>query len=111
MSEIINSGIQPLGNLTVTDHLSSDPEVKKKWTQHWVNNGFNAFEKILSKTAGDFVFGNSLTMADIFLIPQCYAALRNEVDLAEFPMIARINANVLKTESAQASHPDRFKPA
>jgi maleylacetoacetate isomerase len=111
LCEWINAGIQPLGNLTVTDHLSNDPEEKKAWTQHWVRRGFTAYEKLIAKTSGDFCFGNQLTMADIFLVPQCYAALRNEVDLNGFPTIARINANILQTEGAQATHPDRFKPA
>jgi maleylacetoacetate isomerase len=111
LCELVNAGIQPLGNLTVTEHLSNDAEERKRWTQHWVKNGFQAYEKIVTKTAGEFAFGNTLTMADIFLVPQCYAAQRNEVDLSRFPLIQKINANILKTEAAQASHPDRFKPA
>jgi maleylacetoacetate isomerase len=111
LCELINAGIQPLGNLTVTDHLSADLEERKKWTQFWVTRGFRAYEKLISKTAAEFAVGKSLTMADIFLIPMCYAALRNEINLAEFPTIARVNAHVLKTESAIASHPDQFKPA
>jgi maleylacetoacetate isomerase len=111
LCELVNAGIQPLGNLTVVEHLSNDAEERKRWTQHWVKNGFQAYEKIVAKTAGEFAFGNTLTMADIFLVPQCYAALRNDVDLSEFPLIQKINANILRTEAAQASHPDKFKPA
>ena len=31
-------------------------------------------------------------------------------DLQEFPSVARVNESALKTPSAIASHPDRFKP-
>jgi maleylacetoacetate isomerase len=108
--QLVNSGIQPLGNLTTVEKLSEDPEQRKAWTQHWVRRGFHAFEKIVEKTAGTYAFGDSLTLADIFLVPQCYAALRNDVSLDEFPIISRLNMKALSTESGKASHPDCFKP-
>jgi maleylacetoacetate isomerase len=109
--ELVNSGIQPIGNLTVLEHLSSENEVRKAWSQHWIRRGFDAYEKLVQKTAGEFAFGNSLTLADIYLVPQCYNALRNDISLDDYPTIARVHARALQTESGQASHPDRFKPA
>jgi len=110
LCELINAGTQPIVNLTVNEKLTDDPEERKRWNAFWIRRGFNAFEKLVQETAGDFSFGNSLTLADIYLAPQCYAAIRNDVTLEEFPAIARIYARALKTESGAASHPDRFKP-
>jgi maleylacetoacetate isomerase len=110
LCELINAGTQPLVNLTVNEKLSDDPEERKRWNVFWIRRGFHAYEKLVQDCAGEFAFGNSLTLADIYLIPQVYAGLRNGMDMAEFPTISRINTNALKTPSGIASHPDRFKP-
>lgn len=110
LCEIVNSGIQPLQNLTVTDYLSPDAEKKKSWTQHWIRRGLNAFETLVQMHAGTYCIGDDLSAPDLFLIPQCYAAQRNDVSLAEFPTIARIQEAANRLPSAIAAHPDRFKP-
>lgn len=110
LCELINAGTQPLVNLTVNEKISEDHEERKKWNSYWIRRGFHAFEKSVQDSARDFSCGSSLSLPDIYLVPQCYAALRNGVDLSEFPAIARINENALKTPSGLASHPDRFKP-
>jgi maleylpyruvate isomerase len=110
LAEIVNAGIQPLQNLTVTDYLSADKEVTKKWTQHWIRRGLTAFETLVKSRAGQLSVGDELSVADLFLIPQCYAADRNHVSLDDFPTIRRIHENATRLPSAQAAHPDRFKP-
>lgn len=110
LAEIVNSGIQPLQNLNVVEYLSPDPAVRKSWTQHWIRHGLRAFEALVQKHAGRFCIGDEITLPDLYLIPQCYAALRNEVSLTEFPTIARINEAALQLPSAKAAHPDSFKP-
>lgn len=110
LAEIINAGIQPLQNLTVTEHLSPDSNVRKTWTQHWIRRGLRAYEELARTQAGTLSIGDELSYPDLFLIPQCYAAMRNEVSLDEFPVIARIHENAILLPSAQAAHPDQFKP-
>ena len=115
LCEIINAGTQPLGNLSVTEYLSDeycngDKETRKTWSQHWIRKGLSAYETLVQETAGRFSFGDDLTLADIYLIPQCYAAIRNDMALSEFPTIERIHRVALELPSCQASHPDRFKP-
>lgn len=109
--QIVNSGIQPIQNLCVMQFHSEEKEKQKAWAQHWIRRGLQAYEAIVKETAGKFSVGNEITMADLFLIPQCYNAERNEVSLKEFPTIAKINANGLATEACKVAHPDRFKPA
>jgi maleylacetoacetate isomerase len=109
--EIVNSGTQPLQNLGVTEMVSEDGEKKKAWNQHWIRKGLDAYEILVKETAGKFAIGDEPTMADLFLIPQCYNASRNEIDLTEFPTIERINRAGLALESCQAAHPERYKPA
>jgi maleylacetoacetate isomerase len=110
--EIVNSGIQPLQNPPVFGAVSRDDEERKQWCQRWIRQGMKAYAEWIQGSSGKFSVGNEITMADLYLIPQCYAALRFEIDLEkEFPTLAKIYAHALETESCKASHPDRFKPA
>lgn len=111
LAELVNSGIQPLQNPPVMGAVSKDDEERKKWCQKWIRTGFAAYSEWIRGSSGLFSVGDQITLADLFLIPQCYSALRFEVDLEkEFPSLARIYSNALATESCQASHPDRYQP-
>ncbi|MFZ9595236.1 MAG: maleylacetoacetate isomerase [Bdellovibrionia bacterium] len=111
LCEIINSGTQPLQNPNVSAFHSPVAELQKKWNQTWIQKGLNAFEVWVKKTSGQYSVGDSITAADLFLIPQCYNALRNEISLELFPTIHRIYGAALKTEACQRSHPDQFQPS
>ena len=115
LAETINAGIQPIQNLVVLDKISEDPKPRMEWAQFFIGRGFEAYEKIClmrkdELAPGEFSVGNHLTMADLCLIPQCYNAIRNEIDLARFPLIKKIYENASKLPSCDASHPDRWKP-
>ncbi len=110
LAELINAGIHPIQNLPVLDYLSDDPAVRKRWAQHWITQGLKTFEKTCLLDAKKFSFGNSLTVADLCLVPQCYNARRFDVDLSQFPRILEIEQNCLALECFQKSHPDQFKP-
>ncbi len=110
LMEIVNSGIQPLQNLGVLDQVSADPERRKLWSQHFIEIGLAAFEKKVSETAGRFCMGSKITAADLFLIPQCYNALRNDVNLSRFPRIQGIYQEATATEACKASAPERYQP-
>lgn len=111
LCQIINAGTQPLQNLSVQRKHSSDPSQQKQWTQHWISVGLNAYEEVCRKTAGRYSFGDRLTAADLFLIPQCYNASRFDVPISQYPNIRRVHENALELESYHDSAPDRFAPA
>jgi maleylacetoacetate isomerase len=122
--ETIQADTHPLQNLPVQDYLlqsitsltttlftaEQTTQLKKDWSRHWIQRGLFAYEKLCAPLSGDFSIGNELTLADLFLIPQCYNALRYEIDLNHTPRIAAIYARALKLETCQASHPDRTQP-
>lgn len=68
MVECINSGIQPLQNLNVLQYVGD--EKKAEWGRHWITKGFVALEKLLERYAGKYSVGDSITMADLCLVPQ-----------------------------------------
>jgi maleylacetoacetate isomerase len=110
LCEVINADTQPIQNLTVMDYYSDDPEKRKKWNQHFITRGLNAYETLVSSTAGRFSFGDSVTAADLFLIPQVYNALRFELDISQFPRVEQIYHRAIELAEVVASHPDRYKP-
>lgn len=110
LAEIINAGTQPLQNPNVALYHSSQKDEQKKWNAHWIRKGLHAYETLVQETAQTFSVGNTLTLSDLFLIPQCYNALRHDVHLSEFPRIERIYKAAMATPSCQASAPEKFNP-
>ncbi len=110
LAETVNAGTQPLQNLGTQALHSEDPALRKSWAQYWIRTGLEAYERIACSTAGRFSVGDELSLADLCLIPQCYNARRFDIDPADYPTIARIEAEALRTPSCQASDPVRFQP-
>lgn len=111
LSEIINSGTQPLQNPNVVQRHSTDPKEQKLWIQEWIKKGLHAYESLITSSAREFSMGTSPTLPDLFLIPQCYNAVRFEIDLkTELPLLHRIYHHALSTPECLASAPERFTP-
>lgn len=105
--EMINSSIQPLQNLQVLKTVEQKLKGNKlEWAYFWIKQGLLNLEEFLKNRAGKFSFGDSLTMADLFLVPQIYNAERFKVSLKDFPVLSHVNKECLKLESFQKAHPD-----
>ena len=80
--EIINSGIQPIQNLSVLQRLKAMTgreiagDLAPDWGGHFIRRGFQGLEPILSESAGLFCVGDEVTMADLCLVPQVFNAYR-----------------------------------
>lgn len=105
--ELINSGIQPLQNLSVgqyvKDTLHGDD---KAWGRHWIGRGLQALEALAVNRAGQQLVGDSVTLADVLLVPQLYAARRLDVALATLPTLLRVEATCMAHPAFSSSHPD-----
>lgn len=110
LCQMINAGTQPIQNLKVLKKISDDQNERQKWAVHWIEKGFTAYEKKIRASSGLYSFGNTITMADLFLVPQCYNADRFGLDWAPFPLIKKINERCLQTEACQKAAPDQYKP-
>ncbi|MCZ0933400.1 MAG: maleylacetoacetate isomerase [Oligoflexia bacterium] len=105
--EMINSGIQPLQNLSVLKYIESKIQSDKlKWSQYWIEKGLTACEAFLKNKSGAFCFSNQVTLADLFLIPQLYNANRFQVNIRQFPTLEQINKNCLLEEYFQKALPE-----
>ena len=99
--EIVNAGTQPLQNIFVAKK-TSDP---KAWTKHWNEYGLKILERELKKTSGKYSFGDTITMADVFLIPQIYNGYRFGVEMNEFTTLLKIYNNVKVIEEFVKANP------
>ncbi|XQW86082.1 maleylacetoacetate isomerase [Thalassotalea piscium] len=86
--------IHPINNLRVQQYLVNELGItetqKIAWNHHWMTLGFTAIEKKLAQMSGKYCFGDTLTLADICLVPQVYNAKRFNLDLSAFPLICAI---------------------
>jgi maleylacetoacetate isomerase len=93
--DMIACDIHPICNLRILSYLTNTLKVhsdqKLAWYQHWIVIGFESLESMLEKTK--FCFGEQITLADVYLIPQVYNALRFEVNMAVFPQIMNVYQN------------------
>jgi maleylacetoacetate isomerase len=110
--EVINAGTQPLQNLSVLDHYSHEPEARKEWSKHFIARGLASFERLMAihekeGIEGKYAHGDSITAADVFLVPQMYNAQRFGVDLAPYPRAVAAAEAALATDAAQLALPER----
>lgn len=115
IAQAICCDIHPLNNLKVLKYLTGTLEIseaqKNDWYHHWIHESFQALEKQLSETAGKFCVANTISIADICLIPQVYNANRFEVNLSEYPIIRRLNEAVLAQDWVKTAIPESQEDA
>lgn len=105
--EMINSGIQPLQNLSVLKYIENETQSEKKeWAKYWIEQGLKSCEAFLKSRAKLFCFGDKLSLADLFLVPQIYNAKRFKVNMELFPVLERINQYCLKNPAFQKALPE-----
>lgn len=112
MAYAVAMDIHPICNLHVVRHaVALGGTTTEGWMQHFITSGFMGLERLLAQNqAGPFAFGETVTLADICLVPQVYNARRWGVDMAAFPHIGSIDASLTALPAFAAAHPDRVKP-
>jgi maleylacetoacetate isomerase len=101
--------IHPLNNLRVLKYLTKlgiEQGQRDEWYRHWVSEGLAALEALAAPRAGNFLFDNTPTMADVCLIPQLYNARRFDVPLDVYPTLLRADENANKLDAFAKAHPD-----
>lgn len=101
--------IHPLNNLRVLKYLQGDLNIedgaKKQWYAHWISAGFAALEEQVA--AKPYCFGATITMADVYLIPQIYNAMRFDVDMTPFPKLAGIFETCNRLDAFHLAAPEQ----
>jgi maleylacetoacetate isomerase len=108
---MIACDIHPLNNLRVTNYIRNhfDADPMSDWYSYWIREGFKAAEVLAGD--GPFVFGDEVTMAETFLVPQMYNARRFNVSLDDFPNLVTIVDNCNELSAFQDAAPENQSDA
>jgi len=106
LGEMVNSGTQPLQNMSVLDHVQAGGMDRSEWARHFIARGLAALEAAAQETAGTFLVGDAVSLADVYLVPQLYNARRWNVDLSPIPTLVRIESACAALPAFAAAHPD-----
>jgi maleylpyruvate isomerase len=106
LAEVVNSGIQPQQNLATLQMVESLGGDKRAHGQAVIARGLASMER-LATTAGTFLVGDEVSLADLCLVPQLYNAERFGLALNAFPTLVRAAAACAERPAFIAAHPDR----
>jgi len=107
MAALIACDIHPLNNLAVLaylrEHFAADEAAIGTWYRRWIATGFEALEQMVG---APFAAGKSVTLADVYLVPQVANARRQNLDLTPFPRIVAIEHACLAQQPFADARPE-----
>ncbi len=110
MAEIVACDIHPVNNLRVLNYLrrefGADDDAVNRWYCHWIIEGLGPLEILATRHGRGFCWGDSITLADLCLVPQLYNARRFGVDLAPYPTLTAIDARCRALPEFVAAAPE-----
>lgn len=111
LAAIVGCDIHPINNRRILEYLRNqlhcDEAAINAWCATWISAGFDAMEALLAAdtTRGDYCFGQTPSIADVYLIPQVESARRFKVDMAQWPLISAIDAACHKLDAFRLAVP------
>jgi maleylacetoacetate isomerase len=107
-AELIACDIHPLNNTGPLRYLKNAMGQQQSaidtWYHHWILEGFEALEALIEPAP--YTYGNTVTVADLCLVPQVYNARRLKVPLEKFPKILGVEAACLKLPAFDRARPE-----
>ncbi len=101
---------QPFMNLRMQTYLKEEFDFSeaamKAWLDRWSGGAMESVEALVSRYKGDFCVGDRATIADAFLVPQMYGAIRFGVDLSRMPRLKAIHEHCSGLDAFKRAHPE-----
>ena len=108
VASLIGCDIHPLHNVSVLNQLRAlgqdEPQVVQ-WISHWITQGLAAIEQLIGDSG--YCFGPQPGLADVYLMPQLYAAERFNAVLSAYPRILRVARLAQDHPAFIKAHPAR----
>jgi len=111
LAAIVGCDVHPINNRRILEylrkHFGANEDAIHAWCATWITDGFNAYEALLAadKARGAFSYGQTPTLADVYLIPQVESARRFKVDLTQWPLIAAVEAACMQLNAFKQAAP------
>jgi maleylacetoacetate isomerase len=112
MALAVACDIHPLNNLRVLNYLreqmAQDADAVSAWYAYWIAEGFRGLEGLAQRSSADgrHLYGSSVTLADVFLVPQIYNARRFGCDLGPYPTLVAISTHLESLPAFEAARPE-----
>lgn len=111
LAAVVGCDIHPINNRRILEYLRKNLNLSEEqinvWCSNWIVDGFNAYEALLNKDKNrlNFSYGDTPTLADVYLIPQIESARRFKVDLSQWPLIASIETACMQLDAFKDAAP------
>ena len=111
LAAIVGCDIHPINNRRILEYLrkelGANEDAVNAWCATGITAGFDAYEALLAADTqrGEFSFGHTPTLADVYLIPQVESARRFKVDLGRWPLISAVDAACAKLDAFRLAAP------
>ena len=105
--------IHPLDNTRVLGYLKNTLAQSESaidaWYVHWIHHGFVALEQLVAmhSSSEHHCYGDTVSMADIYLVPQMANARRRNMDLKDFPRLIAIDEHLRSLPAFERAAPER----
>ena len=110
MASVIGSDTQPLNNLRVRSHLRDrlhiDSRDIEEWAFRWIAEAFDALEHMVAQFGDGFCFGDSPTLADVYLVPQVAMSGRLGFDMTPYPRLTEVATVAGQHPAFHAARPE-----
>ena len=112
MALAVACDIHPLNNLRVLNYLKDDlkqsEDVVNDWYRHWITEGFRGLEAQARQHSRSqrYLYGDSVSLADICLVPQMFNARRFKTDLSAVPTLVAISTHLESLPAFAAARPE-----
>ena len=108
-AQIVACDIHPVNNLRVTGYLKQrlghSQDEATTWMQHWMRQGLEAYQKSIDND-GRYSFGETVTLADLCLVPQLYNAKRWQLDMQGLDRLQGIANACMSLEAFKQAAPE-----
>jgi maleylacetoacetate isomerase len=101
---------QPFMNLRIQTYLKEEREfdaaAMKDWLNRWSGGAMNSVETLIENEPGPFCLGDRPSVADAFLVPQVYGAMRFGIDLSQAARIRAVYDHCAGLDAFRRAHPE-----
>lgn len=111
IAEIVNSGMQPLQNRPMLGsirvaNVDGQETDGQGFARAAILRGLKACERLVAASGGTFAVGDTVSIADLCLVPQLQNARRFELDLTPFPHLMALDERLAQLPAFQAARPE-----
>lgn len=103
LASIIACDTQPVTNLRILNRVSALGGNAETWAQDLMADGLQAYEVVTALWAGNYSYGDSVTIADACLLPAVWNAKKFKVDMSRYPTIVKVVERLEQLEAVQRS--------